>query len=67
MRIKSPRLYDNIRTRRLLPLPSKDTLRRYTKNLRPAYGFQEATFELLQKKALELDIADTHGKLLSIF
>ena len=35
MRIKSPTLYNHIRERKILPLPSRTTLNRYMRNIKP--------------------------------
>ncbi|KAK3907354.1 DNA transposase [Frankliniella fusca] len=53
--IKSPDLYKHILEREILPMPSNTTIRGYLKKYRGAYGFQPATFHLLEKKAEELE------------
>ena len=35
MRIKSPTLYNHIRERKIMPLPSRTTLNRYMRNIKP--------------------------------
>lgn len=62
MRIKSPALYQHIREHDILPLPCNSTIRGYLKNYSGAYGFQPSTFQMLSKKAEELDEAKRRGE-----
>ncbi|KAK3928702.1 DNA transposase [Frankliniella fusca] len=64
MRIKSPRLYEHIRKRKIMPLPSRNTLLRYMKKIHPVYGFQQVLFQVLQQKVKDWDEKDKHGCLL---
>ncbi|KAK3910516.1 Transposable element P transposase [Frankliniella fusca] len=64
MRFKGPALYRKMQTENILPLPSPRTIQRYLKKMKPAYGFQHATFELLAKKAKEMPVDERHGALL---
>ena len=45
----------------ILPLPSPRQIQRYLKKMKPAYGFQDATFDLLAKKAKEMGVDERHG------
>jgi len=51
MRIKSAGLYRQLIRNKHLPLPSERTLQRYLRKLKPAYGFQQETFRMIQQKA----------------
>ena len=61
MRIKSPALYDHIRRHNILPLPCRETLDKYRKNLKSEYGFQDALFEVLKMKTQDWDEKLRHG------
>lgn len=62
MKIKGPALYRKMCRDNILPLPSQTTLQNYIKNLKPAYGFQENVFEILEEKVKLLDVNERHGK-----
>ncbi|KAK3929571.1 DNA transposase, partial [Frankliniella fusca] len=64
MRIKAPALYESLRTRNKLALPSQRTLLRYMRALRPAFGFQENVFTLMQTKSEHYQLGERHGALL---
>lgn len=51
VKIKSRKVYEHLRTRKILALPCIDTLGKYIANLSGQYGFQQAIFDLLAKKA----------------
>ncbi|KAK3922087.1 DNA transposase [Frankliniella fusca] len=61
MRIKAPALYEKLRRENKIALPSKRTQQRYMQNLRPAYGFQENVFKMLEEKASSMPEAERHG------
>lgn len=61
MKIKSPALYQKMCTEKILPLPTPKTLRHYIKKLKPVYGFQQITFQMLEEKALQILIVEHHG------
>lgn len=50
MRTRSSSLYSHLRDNDLLPLPDPDTLHSYIKRMGSAYGFNQATFDLLEEK-----------------
>lgn len=62
MRIKSKQLYEHIRQYNILPLPCRDTVNSYIKNVDKSYGFQPALFESLKLRASRMESADKHGK-----
>lgn len=62
MRIKSCALYRKMIRDQTLALPSLRQLQRYMRRLKPAYGFLDATFELLKKKSAEMEESECHGK-----
>lgn len=61
LRIKSPKGYEHIRRRQLLPLPSVTTLNRYMKFIKSQYGFQEIIFEGIKLKTKDMSPLDVHG------
>ena len=63
MRMKGPALYRDMQKQNILPLPSPRQIQRYLKKMKPAYGFQNATFELLKQKVEEMDEDERHGEL----
>lgn len=67
MRMKGPALYRQMREQNILALPSPRQIQRYLKKMRPAFGFQHATFELLKQKVAEMDESERHGKLFHCF
>ncbi|KAK3926592.1 Transposable element P transposase [Frankliniella fusca] len=64
MRVKAPGLYEQLRTKNKLALPSQRTLLRYMRALRPAFGFQENVFTLLETKSQQYQIGERHGSIL---
>lgn len=61
LRIKSRRGYLHLRNKKLLPVPTIDTLNKYLKNLKPSYGFSKELFRLLKLKAEKMDPKDRRG------
>lgn len=61
LKIKDRRSYLHLQRHNLLPLPSISSIERYLRRLRPAYGFQSATFDLLRKKADEMSAMEKEG------
>ena len=61
MRTKSPSLYEKLRVENKLALPSPRTLLRYMKALRPAFGFQENVFKMMETKAAHIPAGERHG------
>ncbi|KAK3932240.1 Retinol dehydrogenase 11, partial [Frankliniella fusca] len=64
MRMKGPALYRKMQQQNILPLPSTRTIQRYLRKMRPAYGFQRSTFDLLNQKCTVLSEGQRHGALL---
>jgi hypothetical protein len=62
MRIKSPTLYEHIRSHKILPLPSRTILNLYMSKLHPTYGYQKPLFDVLKAKISDWDEKDRHGK-----
>lgn len=62
MRIKSPKLYEHIRERKILVLPSRTTLNRYMRKLHPGYGYQPQLFQVLKQKISDFSEGAKHGK-----
>lgn len=65
MRIKSPRLYEHIRSRKILILPSRSTLNRYMRKLHPKFGFQQSVFTVLKNKVASYHEGARRGKIFS--
>ena len=62
LRIKSKKTYSHLRKRDILPLPHPETLARYIRKMGNSYGFQDAMFECLKTKGLEMHPHDRRGK-----
>lgn len=63
MRSLSARLYDRMRTWKILPLPTRITLSDHIKNIGLNYGFQESIFECLSLRASRMATCDKRGVL----
>jgi hypothetical protein len=61
MIIKSPQLYKYMLRNNILPLPSFDTLRRYSQKFKSIYGFQDDIFEAIKVKVAGLPEVERHG------
>ncbi|KAK3931245.1 DNA transposase, partial [Frankliniella fusca] len=64
MRVKAPGLCEKLRQQNKLALPSQKTLLRYMRALRPAYGFQENLFTLLEARSVHYQPGERHGCIL---
>lgn len=61
MRTKSRKLYSHMRDRKILPLPSFNTLENYIKRFGSAYGFNESIFEAMSIQSENMDPEETRG------
>lgn len=61
LKIKDRRTYIHLQRHNLLALPSVSTIDRYLKRLKPVYGFQSGTFQLMKKKVAELNPMERQG------
>ena len=61
MRIQNSKLYEHLRTRKILILPTRSTLEKYIQKVGTVYGFQESVFECLKLKASRMEIVKKHG------
>ncbi|XP_049511416.1 uncharacterized protein LOC125939925 [Dermacentor silvarum] len=64
MKMKGPKLYEHMRKQQILVLPSKATLRKYTKEYRTGFGFSRKVFSVLKEKTSSMDVFKRHGGLL---
>ncbi|XP_077492412.1 uncharacterized protein LOC144103617 [Amblyomma americanum] len=64
LRMKSPRLYEHLRSHKILVLPSRVCLQRYMKGFKASYGFSTKLLGCVKKKTEELDGIRRHGGLL---
>lgn len=62
LKIKSTATYNHLRNHKILALPSITTLRRYLRNMKPQYGFQDQVFNVMRKKANHMPMAERRGK-----
>lgn len=67
LRIKSKKLYRQLRRDKILVLPSPTTLARYLKNIKASYGFQEYIFKGLETKSACMEEETKRGKLNKYF
>ncbi|XP_056646529.1 uncharacterized protein LOC130451506 isoform X1 [Diorhabda sublineata] len=64
IRFKSSSLYEMLRKRKILPLPTKSTLDKYIRRLNSsAYGFQPVLFECMKKRGENMPLSDRRGEL----
>lgn len=63
MRVKSKKLYSQIRRDKILILPSPRTLARYMKHIKATYGFQSYVFKGLKTKTAAMSKMDRRGLL----
>lgn len=61
LRIKSKKAYTHLRKHKILTLPSVQTLNKYLKVVKGAYGFQQAVFEALKIKTASMSLEDVRG------
>lgn len=61
MRVKSKKLYTQLRRDKILSLPSPRTLSRYLKNIKATYGFQSYVFKGLKMKAPLMSAMNRRG------
>lgn len=54
-RIKSRRAYLHVLSHQIFQVPTIDTLNKYLKKMKPSYGFNAETFDLLRAKAAEMN------------
>ncbi|KAJ8927465.1 hypothetical protein NQ314_020062 [Rhamnusium bicolor] len=55
LRIKSKKCYEHLRKHKILILPSVDTLNRYIKKIKGAYGFDANLFKVLKTKSQTME------------
>lgn len=64
MRMRSPKLYEHLRTQKILILPSRSRLQRYFCNFRGGFGFSPKLFSALQKKTEGMEKFSCRGGIL---
>lgn len=64
MRIKSKSLYEDIRTRNILPMPSNETLQKYIGQISSSsFGFQTSIFNCLKEKGSRMEYREKRGNI----
>lgn len=63
LRMKSPRLYEHLRSHKILVLPSRVCLQKYIKAFKASYGFSHKLLQCVKEKASEMDEMNRHGGL----
>ncbi|XP_049511172.1 uncharacterized protein LOC125939784 [Dermacentor silvarum] len=61
LRMRSPKLYEHLRKQKVLILPSRTCLQRYTRSFKSGFGFNSAVFNALATKTRDMDISSRHG------
>ncbi|XP_075744327.1 uncharacterized protein LOC142803108 [Rhipicephalus microplus] len=61
LRMCSPKLYEQLRKQKVLILPSRTCLQRYTRSFKSGFGFNKAVFNALAIKTKDMDISSRHG------
>ncbi|XP_075737463.1 uncharacterized protein LOC142777044 [Rhipicephalus microplus] len=64
MRMKGPKLYEDMRRQKVLVLPSKVTLQKYLGSYRTGFGFNAKVMSMLKQKASSMDAFKRHGGLI---
>lgn len=64
MRMKGPKLYEDMRRQKVLVLPSKVTLQKYLRSYRTGFGFNAKVMSMLKQKASSMDAFKRHGGLI---
>ncbi|XP_075739015.1 uncharacterized protein LOC142784501 [Rhipicephalus microplus] len=64
MRMKGPKLYEDMRRQKVLVLPSKVTLQKYLRLYRTGFGFNAKVMSMLKQKASSMDAFKRHGGLI---
>lgn len=59
--MRSPKLYEHLRKQKVLILPSRTCLQRYTRSFKSGFGFNSAVFNALATKTRDMDISSRHG------
>lgn len=59
--IKSKKGYEHLRKRKIMILPSLQTLHKYIKNIQGSYGFQLNLFKVLSEKTKIIPQEELHG------
>lgn len=63
MRIKSPALYEHLRRKDILPLPTQNTLLKYIRSFDVGFGFKKQLFETLRMKGASLSPQQRRGNI----
>lgn len=61
LKIRSNAAYEYLRNNNILALPAQNTIRRYLRKLKPAYGFNTAIFEAMLLKSESMMAEDRRG------
>ncbi|KAH7979238.1 hypothetical protein HPB49_008804 [Dermacentor silvarum] len=64
MRMKGPKLYEDMRRQKILVLPSKVTLQKYMRSYRTGFGFNAKVMSVLKEKTSTIDAFKRHGGLI---
>lgn len=64
LKMRSPKLYDDLRAKNILAVPSRTTLRKYMSNYKGGFGFNEQTFKILKGKTAGMEVFKRHGGLI---
>lgn len=64
MRMKGPKLYEDMRRQKILVLPSKVTLQKYMRSYRTGFGFNAKVMSVLKEKTSTMDAFKRHGGLI---
>lgn len=64
IRVKSPATYEHLRVNNILPLPSKDTLRKMISSLSPEFGFNDFALQCIRRNLKNKSLPERYGSLM---
>lgn len=64
IRVKSPATYEHLRVNKILPLPSKDTLRKMISSMSPEFGFNDFALQCIKRNLKNKSLTERYGSLM---
>ncbi|XP_049516798.1 uncharacterized protein LOC125942629 [Dermacentor silvarum] len=61
LRMRSPKLYEQLRKHKILILPGRTCLQRYVQKFKSGFGFSENVFKAITVKTEDMDMNARHG------
>ena len=64
IRVKSPATYEHLRANKILPLSSKDTLRKMISSMSPEFGFNDFELQCITRNLKNKSLSERYGSLM---